>query len=75
MLNETIVLEMYNDHELIARPESFDEYKGRILRGFEIAKKRNSNNKTVRLTDSERKDFNLALKYNLVVMTSLLKQD
>jgi|GEM_PF-7075666 len=75
MINETIALEMYNDHEVIKRPESFDEYKDRILHGFQIAKDRSANNKITRFTDKERKDYNLALKYNLVLINSLLKED
>ncbi len=74
MLNEQVVLELYQNQDAIKSAKSFDEYKNMIMHGLEIATKSESCNTPFDFSDADRKHYNLALKYNEEVIFSLLKE-
>lgn len=73
MINDAIAFDMYNDHDLIKRAETFAAYKDRIEQGLEIVQKKDITNPQVNLTHEEQKDLNLALQYNMRLMIALLQ--
>jgi hypothetical protein len=72
MLNENITLKMYQGYH--DQSESYEQFQHRIYQGLEIAKRESEQNKKTYLSDEERKNLNLALKYNLLVIDALLEK-
>lgn len=71
MIKENIALQLYNEQKNTT--DSFEVFKKRILRGLAIAENRKENIKSSSVADEDRADFNLGLQYNIMVITSILK--
>jgi len=73
MFNEEVAMMIYNNADVIKRAESFDNFKGHILRGLDLLKGQEIK-RYMFISDNDRRDLDLALKYNIELMSTILMQ-
>lgn len=73
MFNEKVAMMIYNNADMIKRSESFENFKSYILHGLELLKSQEIK-KYMLISDMDRRDLDLALKYNIELMSTLLMQ-
>lgn len=74
MINQEIAFEMYRNHVSIHGTESFEEFTSRILHGFELSQNNDFGNSYHNSSESDKRDYELALNYNKELMTLMLSQ-
>lgn len=73
MFNEQVAMMIYNDVDTLKKSESFENFKGHILHGLELLKSRGTR-KYMSISDVDRRDLDLAIQYNIELMSALLMQ-
>lgn len=74
MFNEQVAMMIYNDVNTIRKgSESFEKFKGHILHGLELLRSQGTR-RYMFISEVDRRDLDLALKYNIELMSALLVQ-
>ena len=73
MFNEQVAFKVYNNTDAIRRSVSFENFKTSIQHGLKLLASQEQK-KYMLISDMDRRDVDLALKYNIQLMNELLLQ-